>query len=96
MVRLGAALGSALLLLAPAPSSASGLVVRREAHSSSLRSSYFRQDQAPPSHTVAARNRRDLRPRTHGASLPVLIVLALNSAVMLIRVLSSPPNWIKI
>jgi hypothetical protein len=89
------ALGCALPLLAPSHSSASSLVVRREAHARSPRPNYARHDEVPPRLTAAALSRSDERPTAERASLTVLLVLALNSAAMLIRLVSSPPSWIK-
>ncbi len=89
------ALGCAFLLLAPSHSSASSLVVRREAHARSLRPNYARHDEVTPRLTAAERSRSDVRPTAERASLLVLLVLALNSAVMLFRLVSSPPSWIK-
>jgi hypothetical protein len=89
------ALGCAFSLLAPGHSSASSLVVPREAHARSPRSNYARHDEVPPRLTGAERSRSDAPPPAERASLPVLLILALNSAVMLIRLVSSPPNWIK-
>ncbi len=89
------ALSCALPLLAPSHSSASNLVVPREAHARSLRPNYARHDEVPPRLTAAARSQPDAPPTAERASLPVLLVLALNSAAMLIRVVSSPPSWIK-
>jgi hypothetical protein len=93
------ALGCAFLLLAPSHSSASSLVVRREAHARSLRPNDTRHDEVPSRLTAAERSRSDVRPTAERASdrrtcLLVFLVLALNSAVMLFRLLSSPPSWI--
>jgi hypothetical protein len=89
------ALGCAFSLLAPSQSSASSLVVRRETHAGSPQSHRARHAQVPPHLTAAAPSQPDVRSIADGASLPVLLVLALNSAVMLIRLVSSPPSWIK-
>ena len=88
------ALGCAFSLLAPSHSSASSLVVPREAHARSPRPNHARHDEVPPRLTAAERSRSNERPTAERASLPVLLVLALNSAV-LIRLVSSPPSWIK-
>jgi hypothetical protein len=48
----------------------------------------------PPRLTAAAPSQPDVPSTADGASLLVL-VLALNSAGMLIRLVSSPPSWIK-
>jgi hypothetical protein len=48
----------------------------------------------PPHLTAAAPSRPDM-PSSEGAFLPVLLVLALNSAAMVIRLVSSPPSWLK-
>jgi hypothetical protein len=89
------ALGCVLSLLAPNQSSASGLVVHRETHAGSPQSHHPRHDQAPPQLTAAAPSRPAVRPTADGASVLVLLVLTLNSAAMLIRVVSSPPSWMK-
>jgi hypothetical protein len=44
---------------------------------------------------VAAPSRPDVRSTADDASVLVLLVLTLNSAVMLIRVASDPPSWMK-
>jgi hypothetical protein len=93
------ALGCALPLLAPSHSSASSLVVRRGAHARSLRPIHARHDEVSSRLTAAERRRFDVRPTAERASdrrtfLLVLLVLVLNSAVMLFRLLSSPPSWI--
>jgi hypothetical protein len=82
------ALGCAFSLLVPSHSSASNLVVPREAHARSLRPNHARLN-------AAARSRSDERPTAERASLPVLLILALNSVVMLIRLVSSRPSWMK-
>ena len=89
------ALGCAFSLLAPSHSSASSPVVPRDAHARSLRPNHARHDEVPPRLTAAARSQPDAPPRAEGGSLPVLLILALNSAVLLIRLVSSPPGWIK-
>jgi hypothetical protein len=89
------ALGCVLSLLAPSHSSASSLVVPREAHARSLRPNYARHDEVPPHLTAAAPSRPDVRSIADGASLLLLLVLALNSAAMVIRLASSPPSWMK-
>jgi hypothetical protein len=89
------ALGCAFSLLAPSHSSASSLVVPREALARSLRPNHARHDEVPPRLTAAERSRPDVRPTAERASLLVLLVLTLNSAVMLIRLVSSPPSWLK-
>jgi uncharacterized membrane protein YbhN (UPF0104 family) len=88
------ALSCVLPLLAPNQSSASSLVVRREANAGSLQPSHPRHDQVPPHLTAAAPSRPDV-PSSEGAFLPFLLVLALNSVVMVIRLVSSPPSWMK-
>jgi hypothetical protein len=88
-------LGCAFLLLAPSHSSASSLVVRREARARSLRPNYAGHNEVPPRLTATERSRSDVRPTADRASLLVLLVLALNSAVMLFRLGSSPPSWMK-
>jgi uncharacterized membrane protein YbhN (UPF0104 family) len=88
------ALSCVLPLLAPNQSSASSLVVRREANAGSLQPSHARHDQVPPHLTAAAPSRPDV-PSSEGAFLPFLLVLALNSVVMVIRLVSSPPSWMK-
>jgi hypothetical protein len=55
---------------------------------------YPRHDHAPPRSNAAAPSRPDV-PSSGGALLPILLVLALNSAAMVIRLVSSPPSWIK-
>jgi hypothetical protein len=77
------ALGFVLPLLAPSRSSASSLIVRREANAGGLQPNHPRHDQVSPQLTAAAPSRPDVRP-TEGASLQVLFVLTLNSAAMLI------------
>jgi hypothetical protein len=89
------ALGFVLPLLAPSRSSASSFVIRREANAGGPQPNQARQDQAPPQPTAAAPSRPDVRPTTDGASVLVLLILTLNSAVMLIRVTNSPPRWMK-
>jgi hypothetical protein len=89
------ALGCGLPLLAPNQSSASSLVVRRETYAGSRQSHRARHARVPPHLTAAAPRRPDVPSTADGASLLVLLVLALNSAVMLIRLVSSPPSWIK-
>jgi hypothetical protein len=87
--------GCAFSLLAPSQSSASSLIVRREAHARSLRPNYARHDEVPPRRTAAAPSRPEVRSIADGASLLILLVLALNSAAMLIQLVSSPASWIK-
>ena len=89
------ALSCVLPLLAPSRSSASRLVVGREANTGSLQPNRPRRAQEPPHLTAAVPGRPDAPPPAEGGSVPVLLILALNSAVMLIRLVSSPPNWIK-
>jgi hypothetical protein len=89
------ALGFVLPLLAPSRSSASSLILRREANAGGLQPNHSRHDQVPPQLTAAVPSRPDVRPTADGASVLVLLVLTLNSAVMLIRVASSPPSWMK-
>jgi hypothetical protein len=88
------AFGCVLPLLAPSRSSASSLVVGRETDAGNPQS-HHAHDQVPPRQTAAVPGRPDAPPPAEGGSLPVLLILALNSAVMLIRLVSSPPNWIK-
>jgi hypothetical protein len=89
------ALGCVLLLLAPHQSWASSLVARRETHAGSAQSHHARDAQVLPHTAVAAPSRPDVRSTADDASVLVLLVLTLNSAVMLIRVASSPPSWMK-
>ncbi len=89
------ALGFLLPLLAPSRSSACSLIVRREANAGGLQPNHPRHDQVPPQLTAAAPSRPEVRPTADGASVLVLLALTLNSAVMLIRLVSSPPSWIK-
>lgn len=89
------ALGFVLPLLAPSRSSASSLIVRREANAGGLQPNHPRHDQVPPQLTAAAPSRPDVPSTAERASLPVLLVLALNSAAMVIRLVSSPPSWMK-
>jgi len=89
------ALSCVLPLLAPSRSSASSLVVGRETDAGNPQSHHARHDQVPSRQTAAVPGRPDAPPPAEGGSLPVLLILALNSAVMLIRLVSSPPNWIK-
>jgi hypothetical protein len=70
-------------------------VVRRETHAGSPESHHARDAQVLPHSAVAAPSRPDVRSTADGASVLVLLVLTLNSAVMLIRVASSPPSWMK-
>jgi hypothetical protein len=88
------ALGCTFSLLAPSHSSASSPVVPRDAHARSLRPNHARHDEVPPRLTAAARSQPDAPPN-EGAFLLVLLVLALDSAAMVIRLVSSPPSWIK-
>jgi hypothetical protein len=88
------ALGCALPLLAPSRSSACSLVVRGTACVGSQRPNHALHDQLPPPSNAAAPSQPDAPP-SEGAFLPVLLVLALNSAAMLIRLVSSRPSWIK-
>ena len=89
------ALGCVLSLLAPNQSSASSLVVRRETHAGSPQSHHARHDQVPPQLTAAVPSRPDVRSVADGASVLVLLFLALNSVAMVIRVASSPPSWMR-
>jgi hypothetical protein len=89
------ALGCAVSLLAPSPSSASSRVVPRDASwVGSQRPNHARRDQGPPRLTAAARSQPDA-PANQGAFLLVLLVLALDAAAMVIRLVSSAPGWIK-
>jgi hypothetical protein len=87
------AFGCVLPLLAPSRSSASSLVVGRETDAGNPQSHHARHDQVRQ--TAAVPGRPEAPPPAEGGSLPVLLILALNSAVMLIRLVSSPPSWIK-
>jgi hypothetical protein len=89
------ALGCAFSLLAPSHSSAYGLVVRDAPWVGSQRPNHALHNQGPPRSNAAAPSQPDAPPRAEGGSLPVLLILALNSAVLLIRLVSSPPGWIK-
>jgi hypothetical protein len=89
------ALGCVLSLLAPNQSSASSLVVPRETHAGSPQSHRARHAQVPPHLTDTAPSRPDVPSTADGASVLVLLVLALNSAAMVIRLVGSPPSWIK-
>jgi hypothetical protein len=89
------ALGLVVPLLAPSRSSAFSLVVGREVKAGDLQLNHRRHDQVPPQLTAAASSRARVHPRTDDASVLVVLILALNSAVMLIRVASSPPSWMK-
>ncbi len=89
------ALGCVLPLVAPSRSSAFSLVVRREANAHTLQSHHPRHAQLASQLTAAAPTRPDAPPSADGASVPVLLVLTLNSAAMLIRVVSSPPSWMR-
>jgi hypothetical protein len=93
--RTAFALGCVLPLLAPNQSSASSIVVRGEAHARSLRPNCARHAQVPHHLTAAAPSRPDVSSTADGASVLVPLVLALNSAAMVIRLVSSPPSWIK-
>jgi hypothetical protein len=62
-------------------------------HAGGLRPNYARHDEVPRRLAAVARTRSDVRPAAEGAFLPVVLVLALSSAVMLIRLVSSPPTW---
>ncbi|HXO09546.1 MAG TPA: hypothetical protein VN880_16010 [Solirubrobacteraceae bacterium] len=44
---------------------------------------------------MASPSRPDVRSTADGASFLLVLVLALNSAVMFIRVVTSPPSWMK-
>jgi hypothetical protein len=85
----------AVALVAPSFSSASSLVVRREANAGSLQPNRPRRAQVPPHLAAAPPSRPDLRSIADGPSLLVLLVLALNSAAMEIRLVGSPPSWMK-
>jgi hypothetical protein len=89
------ALGLVTPLVAPNQSWASSPVARHEALSSSAQSHRARQVRVPRRATVAAPGRPDVRSAADNASVLILLVLTLNSAVMLIRVTSSPPTWMK-
>jgi len=87
--------GCVLSPIAPNQSSACSLVVRCETHAGSPQSHHAHHAQVPPHLTAAAPSRPNAPPPAEGGSLPVLLILALNSAVMLIRLVSSPARWIK-
>jgi hypothetical protein len=89
------AVGCILSLLAPHQSWASSLVAPSETHAGSAQSHQARDAQVLPHIAVAAPGRPDVRSTADDASVLVLLVLTLNSAVMLIRVASSPPSWMK-
>jgi hypothetical protein len=89
------AVGCGLSLLVPSASSASGLVVRDGRDAPVLRPISARRDQVVPRLAVVTRRRSAAHPSADGASLPVLLLLALSSAVMVIQLVSSPPAWIK-
>jgi hypothetical protein len=89
------ALACAMSLIAANQSSAAGFVVRRDQSARSLRPHAPRRDEIPPPFSPAVHNQPDARPTADGASLPVLLVLALNSAVVLIRLVSAPPSWMR-
>jgi hypothetical protein len=74
---------------------ASRLIVRREADARGLQRNHPRHDQVPTQLAAAAPSRPDVGSTADDASVLVLGFLALNSAVMLIRVASSPPSWMK-
>jgi hypothetical protein len=83
-----------LPLLAPSRSSACSLVVRDAPCVASQQPIYPRHDHVPPRSNAAARSQPDV-PSSEPAFLPVLLVLALNSTAMVIRLVSSPPSWMK-
>jgi hypothetical protein len=89
------ALGIVLSLLAPSRSSASSLFLRREANAGGLQANHPRHARVLPHTAVAAPSRPDVRSTADDASVLLLLVLTLNSAVMLIRAASSPPSWMK-
>jgi hypothetical protein len=89
------ALGCVVSLLAPNQSWASSLVAGHEDRAGRPQSHYARQAQVPPHTARAVPSRPDVRSTADGVSVLVLLILALNSAGMLIRVVSSPPSWIK-
>jgi hypothetical protein len=89
------ALGCVLPLLAPSRSLACSLVVRGTPCVGSLRPNHARHDQVLPYFTAAAPSRADVPSTTDGASLTILVVLAINSTAMVIRLVSSPPSWMK-
>jgi hypothetical protein len=96
--RLAAALlasGCVLTLFAPNQSSASNLLVPREIHAGSPQSHNARHAQVPPHLTAAVPSRPAVPSIADGASLAILLVLALNSAAMVIRLVTSPPSWMK-
>ncbi len=89
------AVGCGLSLLVPSASSASSLVVRDGGATPVLRQISARHDQVAPGLAVVTRRRSAAHPTADGAFLPVLLFLALSSAVMMIQLVSSPPGWIK-
>jgi hypothetical protein len=82
-------------LLTPHRSLASSLLAREESHAGSPQSRQTRPAQRPRRTAGAASSRADVRSTSDDASVLILVALALNSAVMVIRVASSPPGWIK-
>jgi hypothetical protein len=88
------ACGCVLPLLAPSRSSARSLVVRDAPRVASQRPIYPLHNHVPPDLTAAAPSQPDVPP-SEGAFVPVLLVLALNSAAMVVRLVSSPPSWMK-
>jgi len=66
-----------------------------ETQAGSPQSHRARHAQVPPRIAVAAPSRPDVRSAADGAYVLVLLVLTLNSVVMLVRVASSLPSWMK-
>lgn len=89
------AVGCGLSLLVPSASSASSLMVRDGGETPVLRPISARHHQIAPRHAVVTHHRPAAQPSADGAFLPMLLFLALSSAVMVIRLVSSPPGWIK-
>lgn len=87
--------GFVLPLLTPSTSSAFGLITQRQADAGGLQAAAARHELEPPELAAASVARQPGRPTADGALHLVLLVLALNSAVMLIRMASSPPGWMK-
>jgi hypothetical protein len=82
-------------LLTPHQSLASSLLAREESHAGSPQSRQTRPAQGPRHTAGGASSRADVRSTSDDTSVLILVVLTLNSALMLIRVASSPPGWIK-
>ena len=89
------ALGCVVSLLAPNQSWASSHAARHDTHAGSPQSHQARYVQVSPDTAMASPSRPDVRSTADGASFLLVLVLALNSAVMFIRVVTSPPSWMK-